>query len=385
MNAVISHRLKMMAIEIDEVRDALSKLKSTPFDEATVMPAGYYTSDDFMRLESEFIFRRDWVCLGRADELESPGDFYTTELVGEQLLVTRGKDNVVRVLSNVCRHRGNIVASGSGRKTRFSCSYHAWTYDLTGQLVGAPRMSGVKTFDRSKCSLPSFKTEIWEGFLFVNLSGDATPLAPRIEKVMPFIKNYDVADRIHGFTEEVTWQTNWKCLAENFMEGYHLDVTHPKTLKPLTPTGLCEYVAPEGQYSAYYSYYDPSYPERGPFPPDLSDKEKRCSFMFGVFPNLVVAAAPNILIYLCLSPKTANAVNIRWGMSSLPQSDGVSVEQREFMDQVNAEDKAKLETMQRGLQSRYFERGPFCNQDLEGTIVDMYRYMASRLGSDVVL
>ena len=107
--------------------------------------------------------------------------------------------------------------------------------------------------------------------------------------------------------------------------------------------------------------------------------------MFGIFPNVVVAAAPNILIYLCLSPNSSNAVNIRFGMSALPQTDGVTKEQRNFMNQVNAEDKAKLETLQKGLQSHYFSPGPFSKQDLEGTIVDMYKYMATRLGSDVML
>lgn len=375
----------MMATPMDEIRDALTKVKSTPADRATAMPAAYYTSDAFADLEADHVFRKDWVCLGRADEIKEAGDFYTTELIGEQLLVIRGKDDAIRVLSNVCRHRGNMVASGSGRKSRFSCSYHAWTYDSSGQLLAAPLMSEVEGFDVANFKLPSFKTEIWEGFLFVNLDGNAEPLTPRLSGLQPYIDNYDVADRVHGFTEETTWQTNWKCLAENFMEGYHLDVTHPKTLRPLTPTGLCEHVPSDGSFNAYYSYYDPKYPERGPFPPNLTDKEKRCSFMFGIFPNLVVAAAPNILIYLCLSPNSSNAVNIRWGMSSLPQSEGVSDEQHDFMDQVNAEDKVKLETLQKGLQSRYYNSGPLAKRDLEGTIFDMYQFMATRLGSDVAL
>lgn len=374
-----------MKSTVNEIREALTRVKSTPIDQAFVMPAAYYSSADFMQLEADHIFRKDWVCLGRADEVKEPGDYYTTELIGEQLLVTRGKDNAIRVLSNVCRHRGNMVASGKGKKSRFSCGYHAWTYDLHGQLLGAPLMSEVKGFDIACIRLPSFKTEIWQGFLFVNLDGNAEPLAPRINGLLPYIENYEVTDRVFGFTEEVTWQTNWKCLAENFMEGYHLDVTHPETLRPLTPTGLCERVATDGQYNAYYSYYDPKYPERGPFPPNLTEREKRCSFMFGIFPNLVVAAAPNILIFLCLSPGSSDSVNIRWGMSSLPQSDGVTDEQREFMNQVNAEDKAKLETLQKGLQSRYLSSGPLAKPDLEGTIYDMYRYMAERLAGDVNL
>ncbi|MEX2495633.1 MAG: aromatic ring-hydroxylating dioxygenase subunit alpha [Woeseia sp.] len=370
---------------VDEIRAALTRIQSLPIEQSTAMPAAYYTSEDFTRLESEHIFHKEWICLGRADEVSEPGDFYTTSVVGEQLLVTCCRDGKIAVLSNVCRHRGNMVASGKGKKSRFSCSYHGWTYDLKGQLMAAPLMQEVEGFDVSTCSLPSFRTEVWQGFLFVNLDNNAAPLAPRLEALTPYIENYDVAERTFGFSEEVVWQTNWKCLAENFMEGYHLDVTHPTTLSPLTPTGLCERIPTNGHFNGYYSYYHPSYPERGPFPPNLTDREKRCSFMFGVFPNLVVAAAPNILIYLCLSPASSNSVSIRWGMSALPQTDGVSEEQRAFMNRVNSEDKQKLETLQKGLQSRYYSPGRLAKPDLEGTIYDMYRYMARHLSSDVGL
>ncbi|MBT6849527.1 MAG: aromatic ring-hydroxylating dioxygenase subunit alpha [Planctomycetaceae bacterium] len=208
-----------MNATVNEIREALTEANNTAIGNGSVMPAAYYTSDEFADLEAEHIFRRDWVCLGRADEVKEPGDFYTTEVIGEQLLVTRAKDGAVRVLSNVCRHRGNIVASGKGKKSRFSCSYHAWTYDSTGQLIAAPLMDDVPGFNKSECKLPSFNVEIWEGFLFVNLDGKAEPIAPRMSELMPFIENYDIADRINGFTEQTTWQTNWKCLAENFMEG----------------------------------------------------------------------------------------------------------------------------------------------------------------------
>jgi len=370
---------------VDTIRKALDRTHLIPVEHAEAMPSAYYTSDAFTQLEEEHIFRAEWVCLGRADEVATPGQYYTTNLIGEPLLVTGSKNGEISVLSNVCRHRGNIVASGSGNKSRFSCSYHAWTYDLKGQLVGAPHMQDVEGFDLSSCTLPAFQTEIWQGFLFVNLSGDATPLAPRLEALVPYIENYEIGKRPYAFTKEAIWNTNWKCLAENFMEGYHLDVTHPKTLRPLTPTTLCEHVPSNGHFNAYYSYYDPDYPERGPFPPKLTDKEKRCSFMFGVFPNLVVAAAPSILIYLCLSPSSSDAVNIRWGMSSLDEDNPITDEQIAFMDTVNLEDKAKLETLQKGLQSRYYKPGRLSKPDLEGTIYDMYRYMANHLGSSVNL
>ena len=107
--------------------------------------------------------------------------------------------------------------------------------------------------------------------------------------------------------------------------------------------------------------------------------------MFGVSPNLVVAAAPPLLIYISLSPRSSDAVNIRWGMSSLDEDNPITDEQIAFMDTVNLEDKAKLETLQKGLQSRYYKPGRLAKPDLEGTIYDMYRYMAHRLGSSINL
>jgi phenylpropionate dioxygenase-like ring-hydroxylating dioxygenase large terminal subunit len=374
-----------MNADVEKIRKALDLTHSTPVEHAQAMPSAYYTSDAFTQLEEEHIFRKEWVCLGRADEVAAPGQYYTTSLVGEPLLVTCSKDGEISVLSNVCRHRGNIVASGSGNKSRFSCSYHAWTYDLKGQLVGAPHMQDVDGFDLSSCALPAFQTEIWQGFLFVNLSGDATPLAPRLEALVPYIENYEIGKRPYAFTKDAIWNTNWKCLAENFMEGYHLDVTHPKTLRPLTPTALCEHVPSNGHFNAYYSYYDPDYPERGPFPPSLPIKKSAARLCSVFFQTLWSLQPPVFLSTSASAQAPVMPVNIRWGMSSLDEDNPITDEQIAFMDTVNLEDKAKLETLQKGLQSRYYKPGRLSKPDLEGTIYDMYRYMANRLGSSVNL
>ena len=245
-----------MGQSVKSIRKALTKASSVPVELSSAMPSGYYVSEEFRILEEEHVFRKEWVCLGRAAEIAEPGSYYTTTVINEPLLVTKDRNHEITVLSNVCRHRGNIIASGSGKLSRFTCGYHAWTYDLRGRLIGAPFMNEVKGFDPTVCSLPRFKTEIWQGFLFVNLSGKAKPLAPRLEQLMPYLENYEIDKRPHAFTKEATWATNWKCLAENFMEGYHLDVTHPTTLRPLTPTSRCEYVPSNGNFNAYYSYYE---------------------------------------------------------------------------------------------------------------------------------
>ena len=148
-----------------EIREELTAIKITPSSEARTMSPPFYTSPEFLDLEEEYIFRKEWVCLGHSGEIPDSGDYFTTEIVGEQLVVIRGKEGDINVLSNVCRHRGNILLQGTGNKSKFSCAYHAWTYDNEGQLLNAPFMDKVPSFDKENCRLPKFNTEIWNGFI----------------------------------------------------------------------------------------------------------------------------------------------------------------------------------------------------------------------------
>jgi len=207
---------------VQEIRDELTKLKGISAEQARSMPPTYYTSADFLALEEEHIFHKEWICVGHTGEIPNPGDYYVTELVGEPLIVTHSHDGQIRVLSNVCRHRGNLLAEESGNRKNFICAYHAWVYNSEGHLQNAPMMDRVEGFDKSACRLPSFATEIWEGFIYVNLDGSAAPLADQLEGLMPIIKNYRMGERNFVYGEETIWACNWKALAENFMEGYHL-------------------------------------------------------------------------------------------------------------------------------------------------------------------
>jgi phenylpropionate dioxygenase-like ring-hydroxylating dioxygenase large terminal subunit len=107
------------------LREQLTKRGTTSADQARGMPAGFYTSEAFHELERDHLFRKEWVCLGHTGEIPKRGDFFTTELAGEQLLVLRDDTGAPRVLSNVCRHRGHPVAEGKGTRRRFVCPYHA--------------------------------------------------------------------------------------------------------------------------------------------------------------------------------------------------------------------------------------------------------------------
>jgi phenylpropionate dioxygenase-like ring-hydroxylating dioxygenase large terminal subunit len=347
------------------------------------MPAEYYTSMDLLEQETIEVLRREWMCLGHVGEIRNPGDFFTTDLLDEQLIVTRDIQGAVRVLSNVCRHRGNRVAEGAGNSRKFVCRYHTWSYDTTGALLSAPLMKGQTGFDKEKCGLPEFASETWNGWIFVNLDGNATPLAPRLEGLGGVIKNYRPDERFLVFMEEDIWNCNWKCLFENFMEGYHLSATHLETLHPITPTNLCKKMVSGDAWTGYHAYYDPSYPPRGPFHPELTEDERRNSPMYGIYPNLVVGMATNFTLFMCLRPDGPDKVKIRWGVTGLedlPESQKVQ-DYVSLCRAFNAEDKEKLEALQQALKTRYYHGGPLAPDDYEGTIWDFTRYMARHLGA----
>jgi choline monooxygenase len=368
------------SVETEAMLNLLRTIRGRPHNGARAMPPAFYTGAEFSTLERERVFRAEWVCVGHAGEVPEPGDYFTIELIDEPLLVVRGDDGAVRVLSNVCRHRANLVAAGRGNSQGFTCAYHAWTYGRDGALLRGPHMNEVDGFDPTTCSLRAFATELWQGFIFVNLDGAAAPLAPRLVDLMPHIRNYHSEARHLVFQTEETWRTNWKCLAENFMESYHLSVAHPKTIHPYLPTRLTERLPSGEGFAAYKGHYDPAAPSRGAHHPNLTATEQRCSVLFCVYLALVVSYAPDITMYLCLRPKGADEVAIRWGIAAHVADLSAEVVEGyvAWSKELNGEDRTLLEAIQIGLKSRYYVPGPLAASNLEGTVWDLYQFMARR-------
>ena len=111
-----------------------------PIDTAETLPPECYTDDDFYNFEKEAVFNHEWLCVGREDWVKNPGDYFTTTIIDEPIIVVRDKDGAVRAMSSVCQHRAMLVAEGHGNTRGFVCAYHHWTYGLDGSLVSAPAM-----------------------------------------------------------------------------------------------------------------------------------------------------------------------------------------------------------------------------------------------------
>ncbi|MEM7190563.1 MAG: aromatic ring-hydroxylating dioxygenase subunit alpha [Pseudomonadota bacterium] len=368
---------KAAALDLpQDVAAELAAICENPDQRPRSMAPSFYFDPRVLAAEENSVFLSGWVCVGRWDEVKEPGDFFTTEIVGEPLIIARGADGEVRALSNVCRHRGSKLVDGTGTTKRFSCPYHAWAYGLDGALVRAPLIEG----DLSDCNLPVFATEEWMGWIFVNLDGSAQPLTELLADLDPYVRNYHPEELQSYNPSTEGWGVNWKGLAENFMEGYHLTPVHLKTLHPMTPTRLCEKVPGGGAWTVYKAHYNENFEGRTEVHPDMTPEECRISMMFWVYPGLVVGLGPNTATFMSLLPDGPDRVRVKWDNIYRPGMSEEGAKMRyDFAASFNAEDKARLEDMQIGLHSRWATGGPLAPADYEGTIWDFYQWIAHRL------
>ena len=121
---------------------------NTPTEPVHALDAHYYTSPDVYRQEKAGLFARTWQYAGHVSEIEKPGDYFTFELAGQNLFCIRDRDGEIRVFHNVCQHRAHELVRDSGNAKLLVCPYHAWTYELTGELRSGPNISSVTGFDR---------------------------------------------------------------------------------------------------------------------------------------------------------------------------------------------------------------------------------------------
>lgn len=361
--------------------DALKQAIENDYSRATAMPGAYYVDEDLLKLELRHVFGGDWICIGRADEIPAPGNFMAYDLLGEPVAIIRGSDEVIRALSNVCRHRGVPILSGIGSTRRIVCPYHAWTYDLSGELIGAPEMNEREAFDRTNCNLPELPCEIWQGFIFISLNPEVEPLKPRLADLDARIANYHFEEMHTRYVSWETWDTNWKSLMENFMEGYHLTPLHRETLHPVNPTRLCKHFPAGERYFGYTAGFDPSMPRLRRGHSDLSRQELDTCVMFAVPPNLLVGGASDYSSFVCVEPLSTGSVRVRLGLFF--HGNGWSEDDLDraimLFQETMEEDKMVLSKINRGLSSQFYQPGPLASEDFEGGVVDLARYIGKQL------
>jgi len=357
-----------------------------PLPQATTLPPRCYVDPDFYAREVERIFRREWLCVARADQLPKAGDFISFELFGDPLVAVRGDDGEIRVLSRVCRHRFMPVVSGSGTRRSFQCPYHLWTYALDGRLLGAPEMDRAADFARDACRLPSLRVETWEGFVFASFDSQAAPLAPRLAGLQRAIAPYRVAEMrtTEPLVFEHVW--NWKVMVENFIESYHHAGVHPDTLQPLVPASGT--FADDTEGDAFAILHNPTR-QRVPIPalfpatPGLDDAQRAEFVVAAVFPFHLFSVQHDSLVWYRLEPRAHDRFALHIHLCVPPHAaehDGYAEQlagMKLFLDTVHRQDIAACTGVWQGLGSRLAAPGRLSH--LEKAIWQLNRFVLERV------
>jgi len=359
---------------------------SVPFERARAMPRSAYTSEEFLRAEVENVFARDWVSVGRASALKQPGDYIAFELAGQPIVVLRDGDGRLRAMSNVCRHRMSTLLEGQGHARAIVCPYHGWTYNLDGRLRAAPAMSRNAGFCKDDYQLPAVRCEEWLGWIMATLNPDAAPVAEQLAEVEALIDDFDMGAYVETFRETLRWDTNWKVLAENFMESYHLPVCHAGTIGGLSR--LEDMVCPPGgrMFNYHTILKDDTLKIALAHPSNvrLKGDRRRTTFLLSVYPSLLITLTPGYFWYLSLHPHGVGQVDIVYGggmspdFAYAPEAQEHFAQVKRLLDKVNVEDRGCTEKVFRGLLSELAEPGHLSH--LERPNFDFAQYLAERTG-----
>lgn len=367
--------------------DALAGCAERPFEHARALPADAYRSEDMLAAEIETIFKREWFCAGRGDSLAQAGDYTAFHIADTPVFVIRGRDGKMRAFSNVCLHRMSQLVKETGNCQAVVCPYHAWSYGLDGVLRNAPYMEeNTPTFDHDGYRLPEFRCEEWEGWVYVSLNPDAPALSGHLAELSEIVTGrYRLGDYRETFREEHLWNTNWKVLAENFMESYHLFRLHAATIGPHSKVSEMEF--PEGRPAFNYHWItkEDSLPlglahKNNTY---LKDEWRRTTALITIYPSHLITLTPGYFWYLSLSPESPGKVRIIYGGGFAPDYvndpdfENIAAGAKAFLDTTNEEDRVGVETVYKGILSPYAGSGQL--NLLERPVYDFGRYITGRV------
>jgi choline monooxygenase len=361
---------------------------ATP-ERSWTLPARLYTDPAVYEAEKEAIFAKSWWCAGHKSRLPGPGDYITTKIHEQGIVVVRGKDGAVRAFYNVCQHRGHELVKGDGSAKALVCPYHAWTYNLDGSLKTARLTKSMPDFERCTFDLKPVRVEEMCGFVFVNLDPDARPLAEETAGLEAEIRKYcpRIDELVFAHRHHYDVAANWKVVVDNFLECYHCHPAH-KDFVDLVDMDSYRNVI-NGRYVSQIS------------DAPRTTKAKAYTFQKGdvdfgyagwfVWPNLTIwlyPGEPNISTLIMMPAGPERTIeHLDWLLPTTEPSQQVRDAMRYMDETLQPEDISLCESVQRGLKSKGYNQGRFIidpkNPALsEHAVHHFQRMVANALGID---
>jgi Rieske 2Fe-2S family protein len=358
--------------------------RTAPEPPVRMLPAAAYTSPDVLAWERRHLFAGSWTCLGRVRDLFA--DERATQRavrVGDVgCLLVRGAAGP-RMFANTCRHRGHeLLPDGASASRRaVTCPYHAWTYDLDGELVGAPGFRDVEGFDPADHGLVELPVTVWHGWVFGHaLHPLGRPEVPAFEThlgaIAELLAPYDAGSLVVAARHTYEVAANWKVIAENYHECYHCPLIHPELCRVAPPDSGANYDLPGswvgGSMDLREGMATMSMTGELAAPP-LPDADPARVEYLHLLPNLLVSAHPDYVMTHRMVPLAPGRTWVECTWLTLPGGGGAPGAV-EFWDLTNRQDWSACESVQRGLASPHFRPGPFApNEDAVARLVSWIR------------
>lgn len=359
-----------------------------PIELAHPLPPDVYTSQEWYDREIETIFLKRWLQVTREEEIPNPGDYVRVDIVGEPLIILRDRKGEIRALSASCRHRGSELVEGVGNCKTLVCPYHAWTYSLSGELMGAPGMENAQNFHKNEHNLPQFRVETWAGFVFVNFDQDAASLLDSLADLPERLSSYKMDEMRVTKKWENRFNANWKIWVENSREGYHVPTVHRESLDTYYPGAEATVFQPEGIAGVYA--INSSDNENGlyvprnktlPFISGLSPEDQERTHFMVFYPHLLMNLPPDRITFHQYFPEGPEWTRIvTW--CCFP-NDTIELENFEQeaedkyyppMELFIKEDKGICEVVHRGIRGRSAQTGRY-SPSQEQTVYEFSNYV----------
>jgi Rieske 2Fe-2S family protein len=341
-----------------------------------------YASLEVYREEQEKIWWGDWVCVGRTEDIPNPGDYVVRDIAGESIFVVRNTDGRLRAFYNVCSHRGTKFLDDADTpqhvKKAFVCPYHAWAFDLDGNLVGSPNVKEDEHFDRSRYPLYDIAVDDYAGFMFVNMTKGG-PRQSLMASLTDGAESITVFDRFKmdelrvGVRLVYEVKANWKIVVENYNECLHCPQVHPELVQviPLFRFGEVwdEELPDDGNRMKEGAT---SFTQTGtsslPTFPGLNPEDYEMYYGSYQFPNLMLNLHPDCAMFYIGYPKgpdhTTVVSEFMFRPETIADPELFKPEATvEFWDMISKQDWDVCERAQTGVSSRAFTRGVYPRQD----------------------
>jgi Rieske 2Fe-2S family protein len=376
-------------------------LTQQPVERATMLPPTAFVDRGVFDWELDQIFR-GWICAGHVSAVDEPGKFVVRELGTDSVLIIGGEDGTPRAFLNVCRHRGaRIVEEPEGRvRKRLRCPYHAWSYDLQGELRAAPHMDEVEEFAFDCNGLLGVRLAVAGGLVLIDLSGDAPEPSEHLGDLLDHLERYRLAGLRRAGDIDYDVRANWKGIAENYNECLHCPGVHPE-LNALSHYMSGEDVSGEGLWcggsmtlredASTMALEGAGHSADRPPIDGLGPEDATKVLYFALFPNGLVSLHPDYVMLHTLWPRSPGHTHVtcEWFFepATIARDDFDPSDAVGFWDMVNKQDWYVCELQQKGVGTRNYTAGRYSAEECDVHAFDLMvadRYMeALRSQSEV--